>query len=83
VAAEEAQRAVPTEAAKKTGREEVAMAVGPAERKPKAVVVTTRAERRALVSSARVCALDGGLVRWVLVAVAFSSEVVAGERAVE
>jgi len=52
VAADEAQRAVPTDAAAKVGRDAAERAAGPAARKPKAVVETTRAERRAFESSA-------------------------------
>ena len=50
--------AVPMEAATKVGRDVNAKAVGPAERKPKAVVDTTKADRRALESSARLDASD-------------------------
>ena len=53
VAAEAAQRAVPAEAAASVGRAGVERAMGPAARNPQAVVETTRAERRALESSAR------------------------------
>lgn len=53
MAAELAHNAVPREAAAKVGRDVKARAVGPTERKPNAVVDTTRADRRALDSSAR------------------------------
>ena len=52
VAAELAHNAVPSDAAMKVGREVVASAVGPAARKPNAVVETTSADRRALDNSA-------------------------------
>ena len=59
MAAELAQSAVPMDAAANVGRDVKLNAVGPAERKPKAVVDTTRAERRAFDSSARwdICGL--------------------------
>ena len=53
MAAELAHNAVPTAAAANVGKDVYANAVGPTDKNPKAVVDTTRAERRALDNSAR------------------------------
>lgn len=53
VAAELAHNAVPRDAAMKVGSEVYASAVGPAARKPNAVVETTSADRRALDNSVK------------------------------
>lgn len=62
VAAELAHNAVPRDAAMKVGSEVYASAVGPAARKPNAVVETTSADRRALDNSVKfeslVCSVD-------------------------
>jgi len=70
VAAELAHNAVPMEAAANVGRDVKANAVGPAATKPKAVVETTRAERRALESSDILerCELLGAFAIFVSVA---------------
>lgn len=58
MAAELAHSAVPIDAAANVGNDVYASAVGPTDMKPNAVVETTRAERRALDSSARLDMVD-------------------------